>query len=307
MPLTNLLQNLFKRTGPRQRVALEVRSDGIAWALATGSSPSQVGFLECTPAKRQAVLQGFVSEKGLANAPTRVVLPLDQYQVFQLEQPDGLEDSELADALKWKLKDILDFSPSESVTDVFPFPDDAARGRGKLVNVVAARRSLLADLVSLVADTGLTLTHIDIAEMALRNLVSRLDTSGRGAALVYLRDRYGHMVICKGTTLYLSRRLDVTSDDLRDASSQEAAVQSLALETQRSMDYYESQLGQMPPPAINLVARDTVLPLTSMLSAYLAAGALTLDWSRFNLGTDLDSRCLVAWSAGLEPAEGGTQ
>lgn len=57
------------------------------------------------------------------------------------------------------------------------------------------------------------------------------------------------MIVCKGETLYLSRRLDVTSDDLRDAARQENAVQSLALEMQRSLDYYESQLGQVPLPS----------------------------------------------------------
>lgn len=298
MSLVNRVANIFRSSAKRSRLSLEIRPDGIAWA-----SGSQTGFVECTPAKRLSALQVIVSDHRLAGADTTMVLPLDQYQVFQLERPAGVDEAELGDALKWKLKDFLDFAPSEAVSDVFPFPEDAARGRGELVNVVAVRRTLITELVALADDAGLRLQRIDIAELALRRLVSRLDDSGRGAALVHLRDRYGHMVVCKGDTLYLSRRLDVAADELRDVSSQETAVQSLALEMQRSLDYYESQLGQVPPPVINLVARDSMLPLTSMLGSYLAASSRNVDWPALGLDEELDSRCLVAWSAGLSLSE----
>lgn len=294
------ITKILRRSGKRQRLYLEVRPDGIAWAESGGSS----GFAECSPAKREAVLGALSSERGWAGADTTLILPLDQYQVFQLERPEGIDESELGDALKWKLKDFLDFNPSDAVSDVFPFPEDASRGRGKLVNVVAARKSLVSELVSLVESCGLALVCVDIAELALRNLVPRIDPDHRGAALVHMRERFGQMIVCKGETLYLSRRLDVTSDDLRDASSQENAVQSLALEMQRSLDYYESQLGQVPPAVIRLVARDNVLPLSSMLASYVAANVETLDWSPFGLDHALDSRCLVAWAASLASVAG---
>ena len=295
------IKRVLRRSGKRQRVYLEVRPDGIAWAESGGSA----GFSDCSPAKREAVLGSLSSERGWVGADTTLILPLDQYQVFQLERPEGIDESELGDALKWKLKDFLDFNPSDAVSDVFHFPEDASRGRGSLVNVVAARKSLVSGLVTLVENCGLALTSIDIAELALRNLIPRIDPASRGAALVHMRERFGQMIVCKGETLYLSRRLDVTSDDLRDASSQESAVQSLALEMQRSLDYYESQLGQVPPSVIRLVARDNVLPLSSMLASYVAASVETLDWAPFGLDASLDSRCLLAWSASLAMTAGG--
>jgi MSHA biogenesis protein MshI len=294
---------LFGRADTRTPVCLEVRPDGIAWAKGSEAVGSGTGFVDCLPAKRRETLESLVNEQGWAGAPAVVVLPIDQYQVFQVERPEGIEDSELADALKWKLKDFLDFSPSDAVSDVFSFPEDASRGRGPLVNVVAARKSLVQELVALANGAGLELVRVDIAELALRNLASRMDTANRGVALVHLRERYGQMVVCRGDTLYLSRRLDVSYDDLRDAGRQENAVQSLALEIQRSMDYFESQLGQVPPATIRLVARDSVLPLTSMLSSYVAASIETVAWSEFGLEQDLDSRCLPAWSAGLAVGE----
>jgi MSHA biogenesis protein MshI len=114
-----------------------------------------------------------------------------------------------------------------------------------------------------------------------------------------LREHYGQMVICRGDTLYLSRRLELSYDELRDAGRQDGAVQSLALEIQRSLDYFESQLGQVPPSAIRLVARDSVLPLSSMLASYLGLEVETPDWSQLVQAPEFDSRCLPAWCAGL--------
>lgn len=298
------ITGLFSGSGGLQRVCLEVRPDGIAWAEPAAGSAVPVGFIECRPAQRAQALQELVKQRGWAGASTTLVLPLDQYQVFQMERPDGVEESELADALKWKLKDFLDFSPTDAVSDVFPFPEDASRGRGALVNVVAARKSLVSELVALVGASDLVLDRIDIAELALRNLASALDDNERGVALVHLRENYGQMIVCRDDTLYLSRRLDVAAADLRDVARQEGAVQSLALEMQRSLDYYESQLGQVPPANVRLVARDSALPLASMVSSYVAAGVEMLDWAVLGFEQPLDSRCLPAWSAGLAVTKG---
>lgn len=297
----HFIAKILRCSGKRERVYLEVRQDGIAWAESAGST----GFLDCSPAKREVVLRALSTERDWAGADASLILPPDQYQVFQLTRPEGIDESELGDALKWKLKDLLDFNPSSAVSDVFPFPEDASRGRGNLLNVVAARKSLVSELVALVESCGLMLCSVNIAELALRNLVPRIDPDRRGVALVHMRERFGQMIVCKGETLYLSRQLDVTSDDLRDASSQESAVQSLALEMQRSLDYYESQLGQVPPAVIRLVAQDNVLPLSSMLATYVTATLKTLDWAPFGLEEPLDSRCLIAWGASLATAGKG--
>lgn len=292
-------------------MCLEIRPDGIAWSSSGSASTTRVvqpcGFVACPPAKRLVSLHGLAAQHGWEGAFTTLILPLDQYSVFQLDRPEGLSESDLADALRWKLKDLLDYSPSESVCDVFPFPVDAARGRGELVNVVAARKSLVSELITLVTEAGLVPKRVDIAELALRNFASRMDVEERGVALVHLRDSYGQMVISKGPILYLSRRLDVSAEDLRDASRQENAVQSLALEVQRSLDYYESQLGQVPPRIIRLVARDAMLPLASMVSSYVATSVETVDWSAQGLDEPLDSRCLAAWSAALPEREALTR
>lgn len=298
----SFLKRFFQR-GKRQGVlSLEVRADGLAWSYSASGS-ARHGFLEGPPARRQTMLDELVSANGWNGLRARLVLPMDQYQVFQLDRPEAITDDELADALRWKLKDLLEYSPTEAVCDVFPFPEDASRGRGELVNVVAARKTLAGELVKLIENAGLALESIDIAELALRNLASTLDEQGNGVALVHLRESYGQMVICRGESLYLSRKLDVSSESLRDAAQQDHAVQSLALEIQRSLDYFESQLGQIPPRRIYLVARDSVMPLAPMLSSYVAVSVESFDASELGLNEALDSRCLPAWGGAL--AAGG--
>ncbi|MEH6356173.1 MAG: PilN domain-containing protein [Marinobacter sp.] len=293
--IKHFITKIMRRSGKRQRVYLEISPDGIAWAEFAGLT----GFLDCSPAKRKGALGALASERGWAGADTTLILPSDQYQVFQMARPEGINESELGDALKWKLKDFLDFNPSDAVSDVLPLPKEASRGRENQWNVVAARKSLVSELVALVKSCGLVMVSINVAELALRNLVLRIDPDCRGVALVHMRERLGQMIVCKGDVLYLSRKLGVTSDDLRNALNQESAVQSLALEMQRSLDYYESQLGQAPPTVIRLVAQDNVLPLLPMLATYVAATVKTLDWAPFSLKEPLDTRCLIAWSASL--------
>ena len=99
----SFIKSFLNRSDKRQQIYLEIRPDGIAWAESGGSA----AFADCLPAKRESVLRALVGERAWAGVDTTLVLPMDQYQVFQLERPEGVEDSELGDALKWKLKDIL--------------------------------------------------------------------------------------------------------------------------------------------------------------------------------------------------------
>lgn len=286
--------------GTATRVWLECRDEGVAWAAVGPGTGLTAGRIDDSAEG----LARLVTDQGWQGASATLVLSLDQYQVFQMERPAGVADNELADALTWKLKDLLDFPPAEAVADVFAFPEDAARGQRNLVNVAAARMPRLAGLVERMTSAGLTPDRVEIAELALRTVTGKASGTDRSSALVHLSEAYGHLVICRGGQLYLSRRLDVSTADLRDVSRQENAVQTLALEIQRSLDYYESQLGQVPPATVYLVARDTALPLPSMLSSYLAATISEPDPATFGVGEFLDSRCLVAVSAALTNAPG---
>src|SRR5882724_363833 len=69
------------------------------------------------------------------------------YQMIQVVSPK-VPDEELRSALRWSVKDALDFPAEQAMVDVLPIPTDGApAGRDALALVVAARRQALADRV----------------------------------------------------------------------------------------------------------------------------------------------------------------
>lgn len=273
---------MFKKKAKPGLVGVEVRSDGISIAKSMqGDGSAQVvfnDFIACKAAQRKDALEGLVDEHELKGFPCNLVLSSDQYQIFQTDKPP-VADSELSEAIRWKVKDLIDYPLDDAITDVFDFPEDATRGRGSLVNVVSARRALLQENIRLLADVGLELQSIDITELALRNVSMRYDSTGNGLALLFMRPGFGMILVSKGDTVYFSRRFDFSLDALKNTATQESTIQQLALEVQRSLDYYESQMGQVPPKELLLIGPDTSFPLANMLSQNVAVSVNNLDVS----------------------------
>ena len=304
--IPHFLKRPFAKKHKGVNLGMELASDGIAWALMLGNQEIRTGFFEVDATSRPQALQELITEHDLKGAVTNLVLSQDQYQIFQAERPP-VEANELAEAVRWKLGELLDYPANQAVLDTFPFPDDASRDRGQLINAVCAHQDLIGGHVELLHDAGLELNRIDVAELALRNLLAYADPEARGAALLYLSDNHGHMVFCRGNMLYMARRIEVSLTQLRDAASQEQAVQALALEMQRSLDYFESQLRQVPPGRIQVAGHPEHLPLAGMLTTNVTAEVVDFDW-RVVLGDEApepNSRAGLALGALLATDEGG--
>ncbi len=269
-------------------VGLEVRADGLAlsWSRPDGKGENKIVsalFCPCNAAERETKLAELVKEHALEGMACNLTLPFDQYQTFPIEKPK-VENAELAEAARWKVKDLLDYDLENAVTDVYAFPNDALRGRPEQLNVVACRRAIVQGNVDLVNASDLELESIDIADLALRNVAMRIASdSERPVALLYLRNGAGMMVLVKGDTLYLARHFDFSLQALNEASQQESVMQHLSLEIQRSFDYFESQLGQVPPQDLVLFGPDPSIPLANMLGGSISARVQALDPSLFRL------------------------
>jgi MSHA biogenesis protein MshI len=277
------LFSLFKKKTRGQVVGLEIRSSGIALAVSSGagnaSRISLCEYRECNAAERESVLTELVEEHNLMGVACRVVLPAEQYRVLPVEKPK-VENDELVDAVRWKIKDLLDYDVNDAVLDVYDFPSDALKGRPEQVNVVSVRTALIQDTVNLVNKSGLELLSIDISELAIRNVAIRLsEDQQRAAAVLYLRNGSGMIVLVKGDTLYFSRNFDFSLQALNDVSQQNSVIQQLALEVQRSFDYFESQMAQVPPQTVALIGPAPNMPLANMLGGNIAAQVETIDMS----------------------------
>jgi MSHA biogenesis protein MshI len=191
--------------------------------------------------RAEHVLAPLANSRDLAHAAVSAVLGTDEYQLVQVEAPD-VQPEELRGAVRWKLKDIISFPPSEAVVDVFEIPEQARYVESRMIYAVAARSDAVQRVVSLIKPRARGFDCIDIPEMCLRNIAALLPQDAQGVALIALGENFAQLTLtCRGV-LYLARRIDLS----RRAAAQpgDAAVDfdvaSLALELQRSLDYYES-------------------------------------------------------------------
>ncbi|HXS21054.1 MAG TPA: hypothetical protein VN735_07465 [Steroidobacteraceae bacterium] len=200
--------------------------------------------------RAEHVLAPLAHNRELSHAAVSAVLSTDEYQLVQVEAPD-VQPEEMRSAVRWKLKDIISFSPSEAVVDVFEIPEQARYVESRMVYAVAARTDAVQRVVSLVKPRVRGFDVIDIPEMCLRNIAALLPQDEHGVALIALGERFAQLTLtCRGV-LYLARRIDLGRRAEASAGEPAAAadfdVASLALELQRSLDYYESHYDQ---PAI---------------------------------------------------------
>ncbi|QKT03307.1 pilus assembly protein PilM [Ectothiorhodospiraceae bacterium 2226] len=202
-------------------------------------------FESCAPQDRPAVLRQTVRALHLNGAPCVCVLAPGMAGVLRVEAPDVPPD-EIRAAVRWRVKDMLEFHVDDAVLDVFDVPGQKVRGPGRVMYVVAARRALVEAQIEAVHGAGLQLTAIDIPEMAQRNVAAALPDDAGGVAMLSLGARAGLITLTQGGTLYLARSLEFGYADLNAAERGTAAREQLVLEVQRSLDYYESHFSQPP-------------------------------------------------------------
>lgn len=223
------------------------------------------------------VLTRLVKDLALEGELCNFVLSSQDYHLHLIEAPE-VEESELRAAARWKVKDLLDTKPEEVAIDYFRVPQHAYRGRD-MVYVVAVAKTRIRALVSMIEECGLVLDSIDVPELVLRNLAAHFVGDSDGAAFMDLRGSGSTMNITRAGDLYLSRRINSKLDSNIMQSPDWVAIKArLILEIQRSLDYYESQMGL---PAINTLVlvqrRHDGSALADSLSQELTTRVRVLD------------------------------
>src|SRR6478736_9503203 len=103
------------------------------------------------------------------------VLSLGEYQILSVEAPNVPPD-ELKTAIRWRLKDMLDYHIDDATVDVLDVPvDKNARGRARAMYAIAAHNRLIEKRQSVFDIARLLVRVIDIPEMAQRNISSLVE------------------------------------------------------------------------------------------------------------------------------------
>jgi MSHA biogenesis protein MshI len=257
--LTQRVPGLRQQALPQNQLGLAMLPAGLALASVQRSVGATPRLIRCEyyPLSRQAdpglTLRTVVLQQGNEGAASfRLVLNPDEYQLHLVESPD-VPDSELREAVRWRIRDLIDFPVDEAAIDVFDMPQQAGTGRetGKMMCVVVARNPVIAQKAAMVNRSGGELDVIDITDLALRNVLSLTPADATGAALLYVEPAYSLILIAAESTLYLSRRIWIGGNELagivgKDPGGEEfrRLADALAMELLRSLEYYESHFSR---------------------------------------------------------------
>lgn len=199
---------------------------------------------------------------------TTTSLRFGEYQFLQVDPPD-VPAEEMKEAMRWRIKGMVDFPVDQATLDVLEVPTegpDAARSR--FVFAACAPNDLLAARIRTLQQAKLDLEAIDVPETVQRNIAALFEPPGRGLAMLGFSAEGGLLTFTYRGELHAFRRLDITLDQLvnADPEQRQALFDRIVLEMQRSLDTFEHQHHYVS------LAQLLVMPLPEEvgLAAYLA-------------------------------------
>jgi MSHA biogenesis protein MshI len=150
------------------------------------------------------------------------------YQLLLVEAPN-VPAVELKTAVRWRVKDMLDYRLDDATIDVLDIP--------------VARNDTIKGCIDRFRAAHIPLSVIDIAETAQRNIAALYEPPDRGVGLLYLGPAHALLTINFRGELYLARRIEVGVEQLLRAGEarQDEAMTRILLELQRSFDHLDRQ------------------------------------------------------------------
>jgi MSHA biogenesis protein MshI len=236
------LSRFDRRTAPGW-LAVELGETSVSLMHVVPDGQPAVKFAEERPwnAAEPKSLERVAREFGARRFRCTTLLKPLEYNILLVEAP-AVKPDELKSAVRWRIKDMLDYHVDDAAIDVLdvPVPAGAAQ-RTHYMYTVAARNDTIRATLERFNAGGIPLTVIDIPDTAQRNIAVRLEADQRGVVALTFDPQGGLMTVSFNGELYLSRRLDVSAPDLAEAQGEERArlLDRVLMETQRSLDYCE--------------------------------------------------------------------
>ncbi|BCO32441.1 hypothetical protein TspCOW1_25440 [Thiohalobacter sp. COW1] len=292
--------SFLNKSGNGEKAGVLLRNSGASLARINGSadSPRLLDLAHRPGTDDAETLEQLMREHRTGRAALHCVLPLGSYQLLLVDMPK-VPPNEVKAAVRWQIKDLIDFHIDDAVVDVFDAPPSGAGGAQEQVYVVVTRAIQVQHIDAAVQQAGLSLAVIDIPELALRNIAARLPEQEQGVALMYLEADRGLIALCRDNTLYLARTIELGHAALADPDPDRRtmAVSSLALEIQRSMDYYDRYFQQAPINHLYIAPTAEALPgLVSELHGQVGLEGRLLEPGLIFPGAEIDTE---TWAHGL--------
>ena len=314
VPETNLaigkenMESLFSTAKQDKQIGLDFQPGGVA-VVQVQSGKKRTGRLlrsEYLPSVGQQAqvqaLRNWVTANHQQKASCVCLLAHDDYDVFQIDKPE-VEEVELRQALGWRIKDLISYDVGCAVIDSYPMPV-SSKNNTQQVSVVSAHEAVVGSYVDSIKSAGLKLAAIDIHDLVSKYLYSIRQGANQTQAVLSLAEHGGSLSIFHDTDLYVSRSFKIGVNQLEQVSEDDQSVyDSLLLEIQRSMDYFESFYGL--GSVFSLLIHPQIQP-TEKMAMYLQ-NFTNFDIDFISLGEEsssdqkptLDPHCFHAYCAAI--------
>jgi len=194
-----------------------------------------------TPSDHASSLQKLTNEHDLARFVCTTLLEPAEYQILMVEPPKVPAD-ELKAAIRWKIKDLIEYHIDDATVDVFEVRGEGeAKGSAKAMYAVATPNEVVQKRIALFEEAGVPLKVIDIPEMAQRNIAGLFESPDKATAMLAFSSWGGLLTISFHGELLLTRRLEVTSVQLGQREHGDHYRERVANEITRSLDMFERQ------------------------------------------------------------------
>lgn len=220
-------------------------------------------------------------EADIGNHAVTTLLAPGEYQMLLVEAPNVPVD-EMKTAVRWKIKDGLNYHIDDATVDMVRIPASKyGSGRPQTLYAIAAGNAIVQERIRLFEEAKIGLDVIDIPEMAQRNIAALFERDDRALAVLAFDDYGGLMTFTAGGELYLSRRIEISVGQLRDANQdlRQQYRDRVETELQRSLDYFDRQYNHLPVDMVLVCVPDDT-GLVEFLASELDAKVQKLDLSQ---------------------------
>lgn len=244
---------LFKKSANKKPLlAIYIASEGVYSASVrlpdADTGMPVLNFVSFHPKASHAalptILERLLKETPAKQSRCSLLLAFGEYQIISVDAL-AVPAEEVKSAMRWRLKDLLDYPVEEATFDVLEIPGEQnASARQNALFAVVARNQLIAERQSTFDRAHIRLHAIDIPDMAQRNISALLEPAGRGLAMLSFDESGGLLTVTFNGELYLSRRLETVrlSHLMQDDSEKRIGVfERITLELQRSLDHFDRQ------------------------------------------------------------------
>jgi MSHA biogenesis protein MshI len=218
-----------------------------------------------------AELQQVAKEHELGRYRCATVLHPAEYQLLMVDAPN-VPREELKSAIRWRVKDLLEYHIDDATMDVLDVPiDKDAAGKSHYMYAVAAKNEIVKGQIAQFERASIPLQVIDIPETAQRNVAQLYETADRGVGMLTFDYAGGLFTLSFQGELYLARRLDVTWPQLAAAreDQRQPYFERIGVELQRSLDHFERQYPNVALSELLLGPMPEDIGLMAFLSSQL--------------------------------------